>query len=298
MSIYVVTGKLGNGKTLMAVKRIRDYLLAGRRVATNLDLKLDKMLPSKMKSPRVVRIPDKPTADDFLALGNGYERADGKRVDENKYGLLVLDELGSWLNARDWSDKGRQRMIDWLIHARKHRWDVMFIVQSQTMLDKQVREALLEYLVTCKRLDKIKIPFFGHIGKALTFGAWDGCCGRIHLGVVLYAAGASILANALVVDRWLYRGVDLFDAYDTEQVFSSRYDCGAFSYLTPWHLVGRYEAPRYGWRDWAVWVGRLVGLLPAARRKRVPAARLAPICGLPAEARWRVARKLVLAGAL
>ncbi|EBN6690252.1 zonular occludens toxin, partial [Salmonella enterica] len=34
MPVYFVTGKLGSGKTLVAVGKIRDYLVAGRRVAT------------------------------------------------------------------------------------------------------------------------------------------------------------------------------------------------------------------------------------------------------------------------
>ncbi|MFK4136821.1 zonular occludens toxin domain-containing protein, partial [Pseudomonas luteola] len=37
MAVYFVTGKLGSGKSLVAVGKIRDYMIAGRRVATNLD---------------------------------------------------------------------------------------------------------------------------------------------------------------------------------------------------------------------------------------------------------------------
>lgn len=243
MSIYVITGKLGNGKTLLAVSRIREYLREGRRVATNLDLRLEFMLGPKSRSVDVQRVPDKPTAADLESIGLGCDT-----VDESRYGLLVLDELGSWLNSRDWGDKGRQGLIDFLIHSRKKRWDVIFIVQNQSMLDKQVRDALLEYLVTCKRLDKVRVPFFGIIGKVLTMGAWDGRIGRVHLGVVAYAAGSVVLSNALIVDRWFYRGVELFKAYDTEQVFSSRYAHGVYSYLSPWHVVGRYlEAKKPFW---------------------------------------------------
>lgn len=235
MSIYVVTGKLGAGKSLLAVSRIRHYLREGRRVATNLDLTLENMLDAHNRAARVMRIPDKPTAGDLDAIGLGADI-----LDESRYGLLVLDELGTWLNARSWGDKDRQGVIDWLIHSRKRRWDVILLVQNQSMMDKQVREALLEYLVTCKRLDKVKVPVLGALGKWLSLGAWNGCIGRVHLGVVVYAAGTAILANALVVERWLYRGVDLFRAYDTEQVFSSTYAHGLFSYLTPWHVVGRH----------------------------------------------------------
>jgi hypothetical protein len=240
MSVYVISGKLGNGKTLLAVSRIRHYLREGRRVATNLDLNLEAMLGPTFKGARCVRVPDKPTAADLDGIGIGADV-----LDESRYGLLVLDELATWLNSRQWADKDRQGVIDWLVHSRKKRWDVILIVQNHSMIDKQVREALLEYLVTCKRLDKIKVPFFGHIGKAITFGAWDGCVGRLHLGVVVYAAGAALLANAMVVERWIYRGTDLFKAYDTEQQFSSSYAVGLFSYLSPWDAVGRYLPARW-----------------------------------------------------
>ena len=259
MSIYVVTGKLGNGKTLLAVSRIREYLREGRRVATNLDLKLEAMLPAGVKNADCIRVPDKPTAADLAAIGKGCDS-----VDESRYGLLVLDELGSWLNSREWADKGRQAMIDWLIHSRNYRWDVIFIVQNHSMLDKQVREALLEYLVTCKRLDKIKVPFVGWLGKLLTFGAWNGRIGRLHLGIVCYAAGAALLSNALIVDRWVYRGNDLFAAYDTEQAFSSNYPNGVYSYLPPWQQHGRYlPAPVTWWERW-------FGAKPRQKARRGP----------------------------
>jgi len=38
MSVYFVTGKLGNGKTLVTVGRIRDAIRAGCKIATNLDI--------------------------------------------------------------------------------------------------------------------------------------------------------------------------------------------------------------------------------------------------------------------
>ena len=37
MAVYFITGKLGSGKSIAAVGKIRDYLNEGRAVATNLD---------------------------------------------------------------------------------------------------------------------------------------------------------------------------------------------------------------------------------------------------------------------
>jgi len=43
MAVYVVTGKLGAGKTLVAVGKIQDKIVSGCRVATNLDLRIHNL---------------------------------------------------------------------------------------------------------------------------------------------------------------------------------------------------------------------------------------------------------------
>lgn len=291
MTIYVVTGKLGAGKSLLAVSKIREYLVAGRRVATNLDLNLDAMLSPKRRAVSVVRVPDRPGVADLDALGLGCDE-----LDEKRYGLLVLDELAVWMNSRSWNDKNRQLLIEWLVHSRKRRWDVIFLIQHPNALDKQVRESLMEYLVKCRRFDRIKLPIISWLGELVTFGLWDGFLPRLHLGVVTYPE-ASSAQSPLVVDRWFFRGHDLYKAYDTEQVFSDSYSNGIFSYLSPWHLKGRYLTPQ-GFEAFALW---LRGQLPEQRRPVRPArpsARLRPLMSLPDAARWRVARNLVLQGAL
>ncbi len=40
MAVYVITGKLGGGKSIASVSKVRDYLNEDRIVATNIDLKL------------------------------------------------------------------------------------------------------------------------------------------------------------------------------------------------------------------------------------------------------------------
>jgi len=70
VAIYLVTGKLGCGKTKLAVMKAREALAAGRRVASNVDLFLDKLLPRHRRAA-YVRLPDKPCADDLVAAGHG-----------------------------------------------------------------------------------------------------------------------------------------------------------------------------------------------------------------------------------
>ena len=230
MAIHVMTGKLGGGKTLCSVGRIRDRLRSGCRVATNLDLDLVAMFGPKVRDLNVIRIPDKPLIDDMHGIGIG-----NTSYDENLNGLLVLDECGTWFNSRNWSDKTRKPVNDWFLHARKLGWDVILIIQDIKLLDSQAREALAEHTVFCKRMDRIQIPFIGSIYKAITGYRLSGP--RVHVARSVYG----IAPTDPVSDRWVYRGLDLFSCYDTKQLFMDQYPHHVHSLLTPWHLRGRFS---------------------------------------------------------
>lgn len=237
MAVYIVTGKLGNGKSLVAVGRIREKLQAGCMVATNLNIRLDRMMGPANTTARLIRVPDKPLADDLYALGNG-----NPSYDEEKNGLLVLDECGTWFNSRNWQDKTRKAVNDWFLHSRKLGWDVILIVQDVDLIDSQARAAIAEHTCFCKRLDRLHVPFFGTVYKILTLGETLRLP-RIHVGKVVYG----ITEADPLTDRWVYRGTDLFACYDTKQSFLEDYPHGLHSILPGWHVRGRYQLPRT-WR--------------------------------------------------
>lgn len=229
MADYLVTGKKGSGKSLACVGRIRDALLAGKKVATNLDLNLEKLLPHGSRMT-VIRIPDAPTVRDMEVL----ERGQPGILEENN-GLIVVDECAAFLNARNWGDKEREPLLRWFIHSRKLGWDTMFIAQGPAQIDKQVRDSLVEFHVPCKRLDRLAIPVLSQLTGIRP--------PKVHLGIVKYGMDL----NAMVVDRWFYRAKDLYEAYDTQQRFlpsDSSSACAIHTMLSPWHLVGRYEQPK------------------------------------------------------
>ena len=110
MAEFVITGKKGSGKNLYACHVIDSYLRQGRPVVTNMDLFLENYY-SPSDSKFYYRIPDIPTIeilDSLPVIDNGS--------DESKNGLIVFDECGSWLNSRDFSDKSRKGVLNWLIH--------------------------------------------------------------------------------------------------------------------------------------------------------------------------------------
>ena len=230
--VYFVTGKLGGGKTLSAVGKVRDCLVKRLTVATNLDLNLSAMFSRKSKNVRVIRLPDKPILEDMEVIGCGNETIGTSKYDPEKNGLIVLDECGTWFNSRTWNDKARQGLINWFLHARKKGWDIIFIVQDISIVDKQARLALAEHVVYCRRLDRVNVPFIGFIFSLMGVRI---PMPRFHLGIVKYGDQQ----NSLVVDRWFYRGGDLYKTYDTLQKFSEYYPHKAHSLLPPYNLHHR-----------------------------------------------------------
>ncbi len=249
MTVYVITGKLGAGKTLAAVGRLRDYMRKGKRVACNFDLYPEKILPARSRIT-YTRLPAHVRREDLDLLGPG---CDLSTYDEDANGLLVLDEAAAWINSRAWNDKSRQPVLDWFIHARKLGWDVMLVVQDISVVDKQLRDTLCEHLVVCRRLDRLAIPVISPLIRTLF--SVNPRLPRIHRAKVHYGDSE----EKPCVDVWHYRGGDIQPGYDTRQVFhdgreligGERLDMRCvYTGLSAWHLHGRYKVP---WRPpaWA-----------------------------------------------
>lgn len=228
MSVYFVTGGLGSGKGLAAMNKIREYAQNGCKIAGNLDVFLPHLCKDVNSRITYIRVPDRPTAHDLNALGSGNE---GYDPFENS--LLVLDELATWFNSRTWNEKGRADLLDWLVHSRKHGWDVILIVQSIETVDKQLTELLMEYHVPMSDMSKINIPVIGRLGRSLSKKNRPITFPKIHLGTVWYK-------NKVKADKWVFRARDLYASYDTKQIFTEKNDFAVHSQLSRWHLEGRY----------------------------------------------------------
>jgi len=241
MKAHVVTGGVGSGKSLLTVMKVREELLSGHRVAINFDLNLDKLVGIKHKNTQVIRLPDQPTKTDLIDMGLG---ADVKG--EENYGTLVLDEAALFLNARG-DKKLIQETVDFMVHVRKRRWNIMILVQHKDMIDKQIKGALNASVVYVKRLDKMPIFlitfFFGIFDIKVHYP-------RLHVGIVRIGDGARDAKQ----ESWMCRGTSLYGCYDTEQAFTSNYTSGIYSLVPPWTTDGRY-LPKY-WKTHK-FIGRL-----------------------------------------
>jgi hypothetical protein len=234
---WIIQGVRGEGKSLAAVSKIREYMLRGCPVATNLNLFLEKLLPDD-NGVLAYRLPDHPRLVDFQMLPPAY---DPKYKGDDKNGLLVLDELGTWLNSRNWNDKNRLEMLNWLFLSRKDHWDLILLAQDFEMIDSQVRTTLCDFLVQASRLDRQKIPY---LAGAMRFFGLSGFMPRVHRYHVYY--GMSL--QTVPVDTWSLTGRDFYDGYDTNQKFSNGQEplCGTlvdmratYSYLPVKYLTRR-----------------------------------------------------------
>lgn len=206
---WIIQGVRGEGKGLAAVHLIKKYLDAGRPVATNMDLFLEH-LTSPSNSTPVYRLPDYPRASDLAALPPAFSR-EYKGEDQN--GLMVLDELGTWMNSRTWSDKDRKDLLNWLFLSRKDHWDLAILAQNVDMIDKQASDNLCDYLVQSSRTDRKRVPYIGNFLKFLGF---SGNLSRSHVYHVFY--GLSLTGS--VHEVWSFTGKDYYNAYDTNQRFT------------------------------------------------------------------------------
>lgn len=248
MNIFI-TGTLGSGKSLAAIYQIQKALTEGRRVATNLNIKPEKLVGINNKM-HINRLSDFPTLHELEALGTGADV-----MNEKQFGLLVIDEASIWLNNRQWQSKDQGEVIKWLRHARKKRWNCLFISQDEASLDKQVRLALIEYTAACMRLDRFMIPFIGRIIKVAT--GIEVKFPRIHIAIVRYRTRNT----DYFVERWWYNGSTLYNAYDTEQAFTG--DTPPHTVLSNWYTTGQH-IPQIDWQllvktFWFRWLPALGG---------------------------------------
>lgn len=239
MADYAITGKKGNGKSLTALSFIQDALKDNKRVATNLNVKLENLMHHSSKKV-VMRIPDHPTVEDLNAIGRGQNG-----VVEEDNGIIILDECSHFFNARQFGDKGRSSVLEWLTQSRKLGWDVYYIMQGLPQLDKQIRETQIEYSIVVKRTDKWPIPFVTPL-SALILGEKNKI--KFPKGQLIVTKHG-VERDSLIVSRRWSRSTQFYEAYDTQQLFKSQAGAtdwdfvGLHTQLSAYHLKGRYMPP-------------------------------------------------------
>lgn len=204
-----VSGGMGQGKSIFCVYMIKEALNNNLKVATNMDIFLDELMPSWNKS-HIYRLSDQPTTNEIRAIGRG-----SNSKDESTFGLLILDEAGSFLNSRDWQNGDRSGFNHLSRMSRKLGWKLILITQHKDLLDKQIRLATITKFISLRRLDKFAIPFFGFI-----FGIFGIKLKlpRVHAAVARIGSDQ----HAPLGGSKLFFAKSLYKAYDTEQIYESK----------------------------------------------------------------------------
>lgn len=246
---------------------ISEALKDGHLVATNINLNVEYLVPA-YNDTRWFRIPDFPNAEDLegLPLGNpGMEWRKGEldpvmldTFREENNGLLVIDEAGNVLSAREWAGAERQKLNNWLTQSRKYGWNLLFLSQHVGQVDKQIRDALIEVQGTVRRADKMAVPLLSPLwkyftGKKLTLP-------KFHVVALRYG----FAVGAPLTDRLMYRGVDFYKAYNTlQKVHPDTGQTGVSFGLSAYQLKGRYMN-KWDLRRQMAAGGLVIGLLLGA----------------------------------
>jgi len=196
--IYLLIGQPRTGKSTVAIDlAINRYASQGRRVVANFPIDFSPACdnPGTLLSRAACRvIPDRPSRIDLDAIGEGGP-------DEERAGLLIIDEAGTWCNARTWQGNDRMEVLDWLTQSGKRYWDVILIAHSVGMLDKQLRESVCEMVARIRRTDRVRI-----MGVRLP---------RVHVAVVRYGTDP----QGPILERWIYRGSVAHLCYGSYRLF-------------------------------------------------------------------------------
>jgi len=215
MAASFLEGRRRSGKSKFAVLKIQEYLNEGRRVATNLDLFLENLCPDNQKS-QYTRIPDFPRSVDLFALGNAYPELnedDPDTYDEDKNGVVVLDELLTSFNSRSWSDKDRLNVINWIVLSGKKGWDLFFIGQSFEAVDAQIRDTVVDRIISCRSNENL---YPGQLWNMIIKPIYMRIYGKGHFAF-FYDGKTKVKENFSY--RLKFKRNDLHSCYKTGQIF-------------------------------------------------------------------------------
>lgn len=196
--ISIFEGRIGGGKTYLAVTRILAHLAKGGTVVTNVELLPDGCACYLAKH---YGLQMDPSAIRFLneeETGFFHKHLIGGTKELPV--LAVIDEAHLWFNARDTMQTGstKRALLTFLSQSRKLGVDVIFIVQKEENLEAQFRRLASE-LWRMKDLSKLRIPGFG-----IQY-PWPH--------IIAFRLDA---ANGLLMERKIIRRThDVFDCYDT-----------------------------------------------------------------------------------
>lgn len=159
--IELYTGSPGSGKSLHAVRTIRDYLKWRKQdVVSNFEVVVDENWKGNFTFVPNSRL----TADYIVSVAVDYWSS--RRFKEDGL-LVVIDEAQLLFNSRTWQAKDRMDWLELMSQHRKYGLRIILVCQADIMIDKQFR-SLVEYEVKHRKIGNL--GKFGMLVKALMLG--------------------------------------------------------------------------------------------------------------------------------
>jgi zona occludens toxin len=176
MSIFLVTGSPGAGKSYWAVKAIADAVQKGKPVATNIALAPGWALTIAKSNPFTRLVPGRAKRkaaryERLVFISEDLDELFRIRLQGTKEGrgVMILDEAHKWLNSRTWDQDetgaklskseavaARLKTVRFFSIHRHIGWDVFLIAQTASNLDTQVRDKF-EFHVRLRNLRNFKV---------------------------------------------------------------------------------------------------------------------------------------------
>lgn len=224
--IEVVTGRIGGGKTCMAIYRMCKYMASGGAVYTNIRLKgVIESFDIETRKPVFSFSRDAPIIG-FLRSRYKWEYQEGQYniicpddmeigfqsvvppgIPEKKV-LVVIDEVNEWFDSLDRdkvrTDKAYRLTLRFLRQSRKVYIDVIFILQDFSTLNNRIR-GLVGFVWVCRDMqyfNVVGVPMGFIFKRYFVWYKYDGS-GRFPQGK----------------PRWVVKDFELFGVYDTTEIF-------------------------------------------------------------------------------
>ena len=199
--ISIFEGRIGGGKTLLAVTRILAHLSAGGTVLSNVELKWPACVEYCKKNYGVII-----REEQFIRLseeqtGQFHKHCVGGTRELPV--LCVLDEIHLWFNARDSSltASTKRSLLIMVSQSRKLHVDIVFIAQNAADIEGQFRSKAAE-LWRMRDIRAIVVPFLG-----LRWPWEDILAFRLD-----YATGLCMQR------KMIRRTKEIFDCYETDSL--------------------------------------------------------------------------------
>lgn len=178
--IYFVNGRPGGGKSLFMAEKIYHSLKRGINVIANFEINMDyfkkcrhperlgafiETSNAELTTQAYLNLSSKEKKFSYIEGLRGFALNFHDLTDRGKevQGIIVLDECGGLFNSRTFNARDRLEWLDFLSKHRKYRYDVYMIAQSDSQIDKQIRE-MFHKEIECRCVTKMRL-----FGRFLAF---------------------------------------------------------------------------------------------------------------------------------